>query len=167
MNKKAIFGVIFTLSLAFCGLNSSRVSAVEIQPRSETVTQPIELSDDVDSDSAENYGTMPISETEGAPVDNTVGDCAQGYVHNTEGICVTPEEAENTLEEGTTDEPLVVCADRSEPGCEETDTNPEIVDEDGETTEIEPETWPLIISLAALGATVVFVIIINLFGRQK
>lgn len=167
MNKKAIFGAIFTLSLAFGGLNSSRVSAVEIQPRNEIVTEPIELSDDVDNTSADEPGVMPVSETTSNTVENTVGDCAQGYVHNIAGVCVTPEEAENMLEEGTSGEPLVVCADESESGCEDTDIAPEIVEEDGETEEIEPEMWPLIVSVSALGATVVFVIIINLFGRKK
>ena len=167
MNKKAIFGVIFTISLAFCGLNSSHVSAVEIQPRGETVTQPIELDDDIDSDAAEDYGVMPISETEGNAVEDVVGDCAESYVLSVAGTCVTPEEAETILENGTSDEPLVVCADKSEPGCEDNNSAPEIVEEDGNTIEIEPETWPLIVSLSALGATVVFVIIINLFGRQK
>lgn len=167
MNKKAVFGGIFTLSLAFGGLNFAPASAVEIQPRNEVVTQPITLDDDVDSDTAEDYGAMPVSATTGNAVDNIVGDCAAGYVLSTAGTCVTPEEAETILENGTADEPLVVCADASEPGCEDTNATPEIVEEDGETEEIEPETWPLVISLAALGATVIFVIIINLFGRKK
>lgn len=197
MNKKAIFGAIFTIStlgLAFSGLNSSRVSAVEVQPRSEVVTEPIELSDDVDeatqtSDTAANGSTSDfipglITQHGGEGGEN-------GSLCLLEGDVAIPCPAEcldengkfqaciydkatnsysfyqNVLEEGTADEPLVVCADSSEPGCEDTNSNPEIVEEDGETEEIEPETWPLIVSLAALGATIVFVIIINLFGRQK
>jgi hypothetical protein len=166
MNKKAVFGAIFTLGLAFGGLNSSHVSAVEIQPRNEVVTQPIELSDDVDSTTTDDYGVMPISETEGNSVDNNASDCAEGYVLSTAGTCVTPEEAKNILDEGTADEPLVVCTDESEPGCTNTDSNPEVVEENGDTVEVEPETWPLIVSLAALGATILFVIIINLFGQR-
>lgn len=144
MNKKVIYGTIFTLSLVFGGLNFTPAHA------EETVTGHIELDDDVDATSAENtpvatsddteitpneYDTMPISETE--------------------------------LEEGTSGEPEVVCADESEPDCNTSDPTPEIVEEDGETETIDPELWPLILSLSSLGATIILVIIINVFGRKK
>lgn len=74
---------------------------------------------------------------------------------------------EAELDNGTSGEPEVVCADPNEPGCEDKNSNPDIVDENGDEEELEPETWPLIVSLSTLGATIVFVIIINLFGRQK
>ena len=143
MNKKAILGIIFTLSLTFSGLNISSAFATDTESESES-------------------GIMPISETE-----HGVIDCAPGYVLSTAGTCVTPEEAENILDEGTSGEPEVVCADKTEPGCEDTNSTPGDVNPDGEIEAVEPETWPLIVSLSALGATVVFVIIINLFGRKK
>lgn len=76
----------------------------------------------------------------------------------------TPEEdnsaadLENTIDhEGTSGEPEVVCADPTEPGC----SDPAVEEQ------IDPELWPLIISLAALGATILFVIIINIISRKK
>lgn len=87
--------------------------------------------------------------------------------------------AEDVIDNGTSGEPLVVCADANEPDCDANNTTPEIVKPDGSLTPVDPaddpdaatsladsESWPLIVSLASLGATVVFVIIINLFGRK-
>lgn len=196
MNKKAILGVIFTLGLVFSGLNFASASAIGTEVSNETVNQPIELSDDIDT-------TTPTSELE--PAENTTnrefipglivqhggeggedghtcileGDIAipcptecydengefQPCVYNKETGAYTPYQT--ILDEGTSGEPEVVCADKSEPGCEDSNTTPEEVNENDETTEVEPETWPLIVSLSALGATIVFVIIINLFGRKK
>ncbi len=142
MNKKAFFGAIFTLSLMFCGLSFTSAYAEEV------VTSPIEFNDNIEATSDES-GIMPISDSSDITTPNDdVSD-------------------QTILEEGTSGEPEVVCADASEPGCEDTNTTPEIVEEDGERTEIEPELWPLILSLSALGITIVFVIIINLCGRKK
>lgn len=169
MNKKVILGAILTFSLVFSGLNSS-VFATDIEPR--TVNQPIDLDGEDESTAVTTSDDIPVncigSDSEipenCAPA---ATDCAEGLVLSVAGTCVTPEEAENMLEEGTADEPLVVCADESEEDCDTADSAPEEVEDDGELDEIEPELWPLVISLSALGATVVFVIIINLFGRKK
>lgn len=198
MNKKAILGVIFTLSLVFSGLNFSSASAVGTEVSDETVNQPIELSDDVDTSTAtptsEPESTSDTTHTEFVPglivqhdgeggengrICLMEGDIAipcpaechdengefQPCVYNKETNTYTPYQT--ILDEGTSGEPEVVCADKSEPGCEDTDSNPEEVATDGEEEELEPELWPLILSLSALGATIVFVIIINLFGRKK
>lgn len=67
-------------------------------------------------------------------------------------------ELEDTIDhEGTSGEPEVICADPTEPGCEDAAVE----------DEIDPELWPLIISLAALGLTVLFVIIFNIIGRKR
>lgn len=79
-----------------------------------------------------------------------------------EQVCEYIEE----FEEGTSGEPEVVCADENESDCQNTTPESEVVEPDGTEEAIEPELWPLIVSLSALGATIVFVIIINLCGRQ-
>lgn len=163
MNKKVILGTIFTFSLVFSGLNHTTTYALEESISGEGANQPIELNDEIESVSDES-GVMPISETNSTTSADKA--CAEGYISTPNG-CMTPEEWQNILDNGTSGESEVVCADKTEPGCEDTDTNPEIVDENGDTEELEPELWPLIVSLSALGATVLFVIIINLFGHQK
>lgn len=163
MNKKVILGTIFTFSLVFSGLNHTTTYALEESISDESANQPIELNDEIEPVSDES-GVMPISETNSTT--STDKTCAEGYISTPNG-CMTPEEWQNILDNGTSGESEVVCADKTEPGCEDTDTNPEIVDENGDTEELEPELWPLIVSLSALGATVLFVIIINLFGHQK
>lgn len=169
MNKKAILGAIFTFGLVFSGLNS-RASAIEIQPRTNTVNQPIEMDDNGEPVVTSDEVTTNCLGSDSENPENcaeVVDDCAEGYVLSVADTCVTPEEAEAMLAEGTADEPLVICADESESDCEATDAEPEEVESDGELEDIEPELWPLIISLSALGATILFVIIINLFGRKK
>lgn len=143
MNKKVIYGAIFTLSLVFGGLNFAPAHA-------ETVTGHIELDDDIDATSTEN---TPVATSDDPEVTSDESD-------------IMPI-SETELEEGTSGEPEVVCADESEPDCNTSDPTPEIVEEDGETEPIDPELWPLILSLSSLGATVILVIIINIFGRKK
>lgn len=106
-------------------------------------------------------GIMPISETEGVPVVTSVdGDTVEGTINPDEidESDTVDVEFDSNLENeidhnGTSGEPEVVCADASEPGCED--------------EAVEPETWTLYLSLGALGATVILIIIINLFGRRK
>lgn len=67
-------------------------------------------------------------------------------------------ELEDTINhEGTSGEPEVVCADPTEPGCEDAAVE----------NEIDPELWPLYLSLAALGLTVIFIIIFNIIGHKR
>lgn len=64
--------------------------------------------------------------------------------------------------EGTSGEPLVVCADENEAGCESSDqgTNPD-------EAQTEPELWPMWVSLGVLGAMIILVIIINIAGGKR
>ncbi len=70
---------------------------------------------------------------------------------NGERICGRHDVFQNIIDEGTSGEGEVICATPGEPGCEDSDS----------------ELWPLILSLSALGATILFVIIINLFGHHS
>lgn len=138
MHKKIIFSII-SLSLCLClGLAKTVAAEEEITPTS--------------SDEATVEGVINPDEIDDSVEPTTVVD-----VEATETITVTPDdetEAENDLDHnGTSGEPLVVCADSSEPSC---------ADE-----EIEPEMWTLYLSLGALGATVLLVLLINLIGRRK
>lgn len=69
---------------------------------------------------------------------------------NGERICNRRDVFQNIIDEGTSGEGEVICATPGEPGCEDS----------------ESELWPLILSLSALGATIIFVILINLLGRH-
>lgn len=98
-------------------------------------------------------GIMPISETEGIPVvTSDDSDTVEGTIDPDE--IDESDTVENEIDHnGTSGEPEVVCADPNEPGCED--------------EAVEPEMWTLYLSLGALGATVILIIIINLIGRHK
>lgn len=81
---------------------------------------------------------------------------------NGEEICTTLTETE--LEEGTSGEAEVVCADRDEPGCSEEDTLE--AEEESEEEAGVVETWPMVLSFAALGVALLAIVIFNLFGRR-
>lgn len=88
-------------------------------------------------------GIMPINETsETTPISDTSGEIAEP----------TDEGADNTaidLEAGNTPD-----TDKAE--------EPENEEDAG-----EPETWPMYVSLGALGLAVLIFIILNLLGRKK
>lgn len=65
----------------------------------------------------------------------------------------TAEEIANIEHNGTSGEAEVICADENETDCRPEDNT-------------EPELWPLILSVSALGFTILFVVIINL-GKSK
>ena len=153
MNKhKALF---LALSLSFgCGMITCLPAVAE-----EVVNGEITVSGDEDPMTGgddiyyeETGETVTTSETsEAQPTSEE--DCD----NSTDEDCQTdPErydtEFENAVEEGLANEPEVVCATGDEEGCD---------------TASDSEMWPLYISLGALGATVVLVIIINLIGRKK
>lgn len=107
---------------------------------------------------------MPISDD--APVEGVIDiDSIDGSTEEpttiidtetvTSDINSEPEsEIEDNLDHlGTSGEAEVVCASADEPGCED--------------EAIDPEMWTLYLSLGALGATVILIIIINLIGRHK
>lgn len=145
MNKKTIISII-TLSLCVC-LGATKIASAE-------------------------EGIMPVSETEGAPISDdapvegvidldSIDDSAEEptTIIDTETVTTgidseSESELENNIDHvGTSGEAEVVCASADEPGCED------------ET--VDPEMWPLYISLGALGATVLLVLIINLIGHRK
>lgn len=70
-------------------------------------------------------------------------------------VVSTDSDYQTTIDEGTSGEPEVICADENEPGYED----PE------DTT--EPALWPMYVSFAALGIAFVLIIIINLTHRRK
>ncbi len=160
MNKKIFTLAILSLSIAgFCALP---VQAEEI------TTAPIDA-DAIDAGTTET----PTPETPSRPSQTTSGDTPTTPSENTtddasdtlttEPITnCAPDDLtcidENTvIHEGTAGEPEVVCADPTEPGCED----PEIAAAE------DPELWPLIVSLAALGITLVVILALNLFRRKK
>jgi hypothetical protein len=156
MNKHKALFVALAFSFAYSALATLPVGAVN-----EAVNGAITVTGDEDpsTGNGEVYTdgeATPISETEGNAIEETQpidDDC----IDSTDEDCQSrPEtydtELENALDEGLANEPEVICATGDEPGCED-DTNTEM--------------WPLYISLGALGATIILVIIINLFGRKK
>lgn len=145
MNKKTIVSII-TLSFCFCLGVTGIVAAEE--------------------------GIMPISETEGTPISDdtpvegvidldSIDDSAEEPTTIIDTDTVTTDidsnpdsELENNIDHnGTSGEAEVVCASPDEPGCED--------------TAIDPEMWPLYLSLGVLGATILLVLIINLIGHRK
>ena len=176
MKKKLIFSLALTFSLTICGLNSLTAWA--------DVNAPV-----ANSESSEN--THNIYD-EGIVTELTPGNCVlEGDIgipcptacYDDDGAfqtCHYNKETgeyqilspETVLEEGTSGEPEVVCADPTEPGCETgpsdevTPNTPDEAEEEAETVE-EPALWPMIISFVALGVTLVFIIVLNLFGRNR
>lgn len=150
MNKhKALF---FALALSFgCGM----LATIPVGAIDETVNGEITVSGDEDpsTDSSEVYTEEPVTTSETGNAQPVEDDCDETTDENCQP---DPErydtELENALDEGLADEPEVICATDDEEGCgEETDS----------------EMWPLYISLGALGATILLVIIINLIGHKK
>lgn len=150
--------------------------------------------DDYDSETSSDSeaGIMPISETDdsststyrpGEITELTPGNCVlEGDVSTpcpsecydetgTFQACVFDSETETyrtILEEGTSGEAEVVCADRNEPGCSESE---DLAVEEADLAEseqpVEPATWPMVVSLVAIGITILSIIIFNLIGRKK
>lgn len=82
---------------------------------------------------------------------------------NGEEICTTLTETQ--IEEGTSGEAEVVCADRNEPGCSEKETLE--AEEESEKAAGINTTWPVVVSFVALGVAVIAIIIFNLLGRKR
>lgn len=162
MNKKVISSLVLTLSLVFCGLNSLNTEAVSIEPVEEGLITEL------------TPGNCVLEGDIGIPCPTACygeDGAFQTCYYNKETGEYQSVPLETALEEGLSGEPEVVCADPTEPGCEEgpskevtpgTDDEAELESE----TEEEPALWPMVVSLSALGAMVVLVIIINLIGRS-
>ena len=161
MNKHKALFLALNLSLG-CGiLANSSVAAID-----EVVNGEITVSGDEDpinTETSDVYHEENNEDEEGgeavttSETDETQPVAEEDCDNSTDENCQTnPErydtEFENALEEGLANEPEVICATGNEEGCD---------------TASDSEMWPLYISLGALGATVILVIIINLIGRKK
>lgn len=150
MNKhKALF---FALALSFgCGmLTTMPAGAVD-----ETVNGEITVSGDEDPSTGggEVYTEEVVTTSKTSDAQSVEDDCDEATDENCQSDPERYDTAlENALDEGLADEPEVICATADEEGCGE---------------ETDPEMWPLYVSLGALGATILLVIIINLIGRKK
>lgn len=169
MNKKIISSLVITLGLVFCGLNSLDTQATDIAaPSSEGAVYEEGLITELTPGNCVLEGDIGIPcPTACYGEDGAFQTCY--YNKETGEYQNVPLEA--TLEEGLSGEPEVVCADPTEPGCEESPSKEVTPDTEDEAeleaeTEEEPAAWPMILSFSALGATVVLVIIINLIGRK-
>lgn len=153
MNKKIIFSSIiaFTLSVSLT-FNSAAHAEEGIMPISDTSETPIEGTvspDDVDSINPINPNETPI-----APEPDNTTEPTEPEPESPDYTDPSDSELdEDAIHNGTSGEPEVVCADPNEPGCED--------------EALDPEIWPLILSLSALGMTIIFIIIINLIGHRK
>lgn len=157
MKKPFIALVTLTLGLTFGAL----------------MTLPAAALDGTARDTSTDDGVMPISET-----DNTTN----GVTDTTEVVdetTVTTDETtatdlENLEEAGTSGEAEVVCTEEGDEDCaaevETTEEEPAEdceLDEDGNCVESEPEIWPMVLSFAAIGVTVIITIILAIAGRGK
>jgi len=160
MNKHKLLSLAIALSFMCGALGALPAGAVD----DETVNGAITVTGDEDpsTDTSEVYSeseTVTTGESETVTTSETEGteSADDGCDESADKDCQSrPEsydtELENALDEGLANEPEVICATGDEPGCEE---------------EADPEMWPLYLSLGALGATIILVIIINLVGRRK
>lgn len=155
MDKHKVIFLALALSFSCGMLTISPASALD-----ETVNGEITVTDDEDpssgSDVIESSDSDAVitSETEAEGNNTLPEDDCDG---TTDEECQSdPErydtELENALDEGLANEPEVICATGDEEGCAD----------DG-----DPAVWPLYVSLGALGATIILVLIINLLGRKQ
>lgn len=153
MDKHKVIFLALTLSFSCGMLTISPASALD-----ETVNGGITVTDDEDPSSGSDViessdsDAVTTSETEAEGDTSPEDDCDD----TTDEECQSdPErydtELENALDEGLANEPEVICATGDEEGC----------------TDDDPVMWPLYVSLGALGATIVLVLIINLLGRKQ
>lgn len=119
---------------------------------------------------------------------HAIVECANGEVAESAEACpeaqsMIDDEATGNVSIDTEPEegimPIGDCTNEDTPGCEpadgsiaqpdkptgEVETN--IGDEESAEEATEPEMWPVYISLGALGATLLLIIIINLVGRKS
>ena len=157
MKKPFIALATLTLGLTFSALMALPATALDGTAR----------------DTSTDDGVMPISET-----DDTTSE-ATGTTEVVDETTVTTDETtatdlENLEEAGTSGEAEVVCTEEGDEDCaaevETTEEEPAEdceLDEDGNCVESEPETWPMILSFAAIGVTVIITIILAIAGRGK
>lgn len=146
MYKTTIFSSAIVLSFGLSVLFTQLANAEEgIMPISENETTP--TSDEQPIEGVINPDDIDDSNEPTDIIDtNTTVDTS----NNNE---TSSDLEDDLIHNGTSDEAEVVCADPNERGCEDEAVNPEM--------------WPLYLSLGALGATILFIIIINLVGGHR
>lgn len=142
MKQKIIYGVLFGLTF---GITCPAFVYAD-EPVTTSETTDAEIMSDEDDVTSNSEGSH---------------DCFTD--DNGEYICTTLTETE--IEEGTSGEAEVICADPNEPGCSEEETLK--AEEESEKEAGITETWPMIVSFVAIGATVLIIIICSLLGRRK
>lgn len=143
MNKNLIVTFVAILALSLSNFFAPHVFADE---GDDIVTGTVS---DEGFDSSEEPTETVTPETPNTPEDIENPDPSDSS-ENTETDSTLEDDI---IHEGTSGEPEVVCADPNEPGCSD--------------PAVDPELWPLILSLSVLGGTILFVIIINLINRNK
>lgn len=152
MNKKHYFAAFLATSLAFTSFLATSASASNT-PQATNQSSVIALEtdsydDEIAPTSSDIDDTTPDVISPDSSNDPTSSDQANKPTNE------TADEITDLEHNGTSGEPEVVCADENEPDCSPEDT-------------ADPELWPYILSLSALGVTFLVIIIINLFGRKK
>ena len=136
-------------------------------------TLPVAALDGTTRDTSTDDGVMPISETDDTTSETTgTTEVIDETIETTDETTAT--DLENLEEAGTSGEAEVVCTEEGDEDCaaevETTEEEPAEdceLDEDGNCAEAEPETWPMILSFAAIGVTVIITIILAIAGRGK
>ncbi len=170
MNKKIIFGAILTLGLAlFAPATPTFAEDYGVMPltndnEAENTTNTTDTINIIECSGNEFYS---YCSNEFKCELNAAGEEICAYVpfseekyrcneiENMPGqrLCWRLDNmVENVIDEGTSGEAEVVCADPDEPGCKE---------------ETEVPLWPCIISISAIVATLAVIVVLNLFGRKK
>lgn len=152
MDKHKILFIAIALSFICSAFTALPAGAIDDEAVNGAIT--VTGDEDPSTETSEVYSeaeTVVTSETEETQSndDNCIDSIDENCQSRPESYDTDPESA---LEEGLADEPEVICATGDEPGCEDS---------------TEPAMWPFYLSLGALGATIVIVIIINLVGRKK
>ena len=159
---KKTFIAIATLTLGFA--------------MSALITLPATALDGTTREANTDDGVMPISETDDTTAINEATESTDTSDDiNPESLDETDNTDLEDLEEaGTSGESEVVCTKESDEDCaaevETTEEEPAEdceLDEDDNCVEAEPETWPMVLSFAAIGVTVIITIILAIAGRGK
>ena len=137
------------------------------------MTLPVTALDGTARNTSTDDGVMPISET-----DDTTSEVTDTTEVIDETTVTTDETTATDLEDleeaGTSGEAEVVCTEEGDENCaaevETTEEEPAEdceLDKDGNCVEPEPEIWPMVLSFAAIGVTVIITIILAIAGRGK
>lgn len=155
MNKKLITLAVSALGLIFASLSPIAAFAEPVPASDDIITGTVTIDDNTDSAAVTETPTSTDTDNPTASETSNCLDENGDLLPN-----CSPDDPSGALDEGLADEPEVVCADENEPDCADPD-DPENL----ETS--DPAMWPLILSLSALGGTILFVLIINFATRKK